>query len=495
MLTLLAGCSGGNSTPRAQTNRAPVFTSSATVTEPENSNRTIYTAAASDADGDVLTYAISGGADAARFSLTSTGALSFSSPPDFEMPTDADRNNIYLVSISVSDGLAMAVLDITVTVTNGPDVLRLRRVATGFRQPLFLTAIPDNSGRVLVVEKTGLIRILNPATGTITPTPFLDVSSTISTDGEQGLLGLALAPDFASSRRFFVYLNNLSGDIEVRRFTTFAADLDRADPATSDTILTIGHPGASNHNGGWIDFGADGNLYLAVGDGGGGGDPNGNAQNPNSLLGKMLRIDPRSDQFPGDANRDYAIPAGNPFATAGGAPEIWMLGLRNPFRNSFDRTTGNLYIADVGQAVLEEINLVPAGASGLNFGWNRREGTQPFNGGSNSATFTPPVAEYAHGSGPTQGNSITGGYVYRGPITTLNGQYFFGDFVSKNIWTIPSASFQQGQTLASSTFVNRKTELTPSVGTLDLIASFGTDQLNNLYIVDFDGEIYLIDAT
>jgi glucose/arabinose dehydrogenase len=297
-----------------------------------------------------------------------------------------------------------------------------------------------------------------------------------------------------TSGTVYAYVTNLSGSIEVRKYQAAAGTRDRIDSATADVIISIPHPTYSNHNGGWLDFGPDGNLYLGVGDGGGGGDPNRNGQNTNALLGKILRIDVSRDAYPADPLRDYAIPTGNPYTTSGGAPEVWMLGLRNPFRAGFDRTTGNLYIGDVGQDAIEEIDLVPSGTNGLNFGWNAREGTQPYAGGTNSAAFTAPVAEYAHGSGATQGNSVTGGYVYRGPVEALRGQYFFGDFVNGNIWSVPVAQIAQGQTVAASAFTLRRASFTPIVGTITNIASFGLDQTGNLYIVDYDGEIYVVES-
>jgi glucose/arabinose dehydrogenase len=495
---LLASCGsdGGSTPPPATNNRPPSFTSPATTNFPENTNAIAYTATATDPDGNNLTYSISGGADRAAFTISAAGALSFASLPDFENPTDTDKNNVYLVQLSVSDGSASATLDLAVTVTNvGNDAFQVRRVAAGLNAPLYVTGLPDNSGRILVVQKGGLIRLVTPASATVAATPFLDVSTSISTDGERGLLGLALAPDYIASGTAYVYLTNPAGTIEVRKYQAAAGTRDRLDPATGDVIISIPHPNFSNHNGGWLEFGPDGNLYLGVGDGGGSGDPDNNAQNPNALLGKILRIDPARDSFPTDAARDYAIPATNPFATSGGAPEIWMLGLRNPFRAGFDRTTGNLYIGDVGQNAIEEIDLVPSGRNGLNFGWRLREGTQPYNGGPNSSAFTAPVAEYAHGSGPTQGNSVTGGYVYRGAIEALQGQYFFGDFVNANIWSVPATQLVQGQTVASSAFTLRRTAFTPLVGTINNISSFGLDQSGNLYIVDYDGEVYVVELS
>jgi glucose/arabinose dehydrogenase len=496
MLALAVGsCGGDDSAPApSPTNRPPQFTSPSAVSVPENATGTIYTAAASDADGDSLTYLITGGADAARFAITAGGALSFTTPPDFEAPADADRDNVYQVQVSASDGRAQTSFNLTITVTNqATGDFRVRRVATGFAQPLYLAPVPGSSGRVFVVEQGGRIRILNPATGAIAATPFLDVSGSISSGGERGLLGFATAPDFATSRTFYVYVTNPAGNTEVRRYRTMAGNLDVADPASADVIMTFTQPFA-NHNGGWMDFGPDGFLYIGSGDGGSGGDPQDNAQNRNNLLGKILRIDVASDAFPGDAARDYAIPSGNPFASSGGAPEIYAFGLRNPFRSSFDRVTGNLFIGDVGQNAIEEIDLIRPNEAGLNFGWARLEGTQAFSG-SAPAGARPPVTQYSHGTGATQGNSVTGGYVYRGPVEALQGQYIFGDFVRGAIWSVPAASLVQGQTFASSGFTIRTTAFAPlsGQGAINNIASFGVDARNNLYIIDFDGEIFVIE--
>lgn len=479
--------------PPPSGNRPPSITSPATANVAENSTGTVYTATATDPDGNPLTFSLSGGADRAAFSITAGGALSFAQPPDFENPTDADANNAYQVQLSVSDGTASATLDLTLTVTNvGPDAFRVRRVGTGFSQPLFLTQIPDGSGRVLVVQQAGLIRILDPATGAIAPTPFLNVTGQTTTDGERGLLGLALAPDFNTTGTFYVFMTDTGGRIQLRRYRTLAGNRDQADPATMDQIFDLAHP-ANNHVGGWLEFGPDGMLYVALGDGGGGGDTDNNAQNLNVLYGKILRIDPRTDAFPADALRDYAIPAGNPFATSGGRPEIWAYGLRNPFRNSFDAATQNLWIGDVGQGQREEIDLMRPTDAGANFGWRIMEGTSVFNGTPN-ASLVPPVAEYSHGSGPRQGNVVTGGYVYRGPVEALRGNYFFADFAIRNIWSIPVARAVIGQTIPSSDFRLRNADFTPVAGTINNVASFGLDQNGNLYIVDYDGEIYRVEA-
>src|SRR3954467_6956713 len=330
----LHGCGGGGSldgnSPPPAGNRPPAFTSAATATTPENAAGAIYTATATDPDGNALTYSLSGGADRAAFAITAAGALSFVVPADFEAPTDADQNNVYLVQIAASDGTTSTTLDLAVTITNvGPDAFHVTRVGAGFASALYLAAVPDGSGRLFIVERGGRIRILTPSTGAIAATPFLDVTAQTTTDGERGLLGFAPAPDFNATGTFYIYMTNPAGQIEIRRYRTFPGNRDQADPATADAILTIDHP-LNNHNGGWLAFGPDNLLYMGVGDGGGAGDTANNAQNLNLLLGKILRIDPSADAFPGDPTRDYAIPPSNPFAASGGRPQIWAYCVRNP---------------------------------------------------------------------------------------------------------------------------------------------------------------------
>jgi glucose/arabinose dehydrogenase len=454
----------------------------------------VLTAAASDPDGNPLTFAISGGADAGLLQVTAGGALSFRAPPDFEVPADANGDNVYEVTLAVTDGQATTTQAVRITVTdNAAGSFAVRRVGSGFAQPVFLTALPDNSGRVLVVERAGLIRILNPATGAIAATPFLDVTGQVSTAGERGLLAVALAPDYATSGRAYVFLTALDGRIELRRYTSPAGNRDALDAASGDLLLAIAHP-RTNHNGGWLGFGRDGLLYMATGDGGGANDPDQNGQNRNTLLGKMLRLDVARDDFPGDAARDYGIPAGNPFAGGGGAGEVWLFGLRNPFRNSFDRATGELWIGDVGQGAIEEIDRVQITQSGLNFGWPLYEGTQPLQG-NNPAGLTMPVTQYGHGTGPLQGNSVTGGFVYRGPVEPLQGLYIFADFISNNLWSVPAANLVPGSTQPSSSYTNRNAAFAPNAGSLTSVTSFGEDQAGNLFIVAIGGDVFMIQAT
>lgn len=480
--------------PPPPPNNAPQFTSAATTNIPENAAGAVYTATASDADGDAVAFSISGGADAARFSIVgASGALSFLVAPDFEIPADADEDNVYEVTIRAADGKGgSASLALKLTVTDVAEPFILRRRGTGFTQPLFVTGAGDGSGRVFVAEKGGVIKILNPGTGAVNPAPFLDISGTISTAVERGLLGLAFAPDYATSGFFYVHASATTGPTEIRRYRV-SANPDVADPASGDLVLRIPHTG-TNHRGGWIGFGPDGLLYIASGDDSYGVTLANPAPDPNSLIGKILRIDVGGDDFPLDPDRDYRIPAGNPFAGGGGFPEVFALGLRNPYRAAFDPATGRLYIGDVGESAREEVNLVPPNVGGLNFGWPRLEGTQVILPAAVIPNPAPPAIEYLHGFGPFQGNAVAGGAVNRGPVLALRGQFIFGDFVSENIWTIPAVKIVNGTTLTSAAMTRRTDEFIPDAGTIDLISSFGTDDAGNVYIVDFGGEIFRLET-
>ncbi len=214
----------------------------------------------------------------------------------------------------------------------------------------------------------------------------------------------------------------------------------------------------------------------------------------NSPLGKVLRIDVSADDFPQDVARDYRIPAGNPHASGGGLPEIFAIGLRNPFRASFDRATGRLYIGDVGENQREEIDMIAPGDGGRNFGWVRMEGTLILVPAENAPNATPPVIEYPHGAGPFEGNSVTGGVVYRGPVAALAGHYIFGDFISRNIWSVPAANLVQGATLGAGALTRQTDAFLPDIGAIDQLVAFGADDAGNVYIVDLDGEIFRLES-
>ena len=357
-------------------------------------------------------------------------------------------------------------------------------INSGLVQPLALTA-PLGDSRLFIVEKGGAIRVMSG--GVLQAAPFLDLSSTVNTAGERGLLGMAFDPGFASNGRFYVnYIDSATLNTVVARYQVAAPGAAVADAASAQTILSIAQPNFSNHKGGWMGFrpGDSQNLYIATGDGGSSNDPSNNAQNGSSLLGKMLRLDV-SGSTPG-----YAIAASNPFVSdANVRDEIWALGLRNPFRNSFDRQTGELWIADVGQGVREEINFEAAGSvGGLNYGWRLREGTVATPGvGGTAAGLTEPVFDYTHLDQGGLGNSITGGYVYRGPsIAGADGRYFFGDFVSNRIF-----SFAIGAGGANSDLRDETAAFLGSTG-LSGLDSFGEDASGRLYAVGINGVVVML---
>ena len=377
--------------------------------------------------------------------------------------------------------------------------LELTRVATGLTNPLYATHAPGDPQRLFVVEKTGAIKILNLASGTVSATPFMTAAVTsagigLTTDSERGLLGLAFHPNYQSNGRFFINSTDSAGTTRIREFRRLTAD--QVDSTSARDVLSITQP-YSNHNGGWLDFGRDGHLYIAMGDGGSSNDPHNYSQDRSSLLGKMLRLDVSGDDFPTDATRNYRVPATNPFVgQTGMRGEIWAYGLRNPWRNSFDRATGDLYMGDVGQSAREEINFQPAAsAGGENYGWRVREGT--ISTGLTGQSGTPlvaPIYDYVRGSGTFQGLSVTGGYVYRGPLAALDGQYFFGDYVRGRLFSLvfngtTPAAFN-GTNFTSRTDWTAST--TTTAGTIGNISSFGEDAAGNVYLVSYGGSVFRI---
>jgi len=344
----------------------------------------------------------------------------------------------------------------------------------GLSQPVDLQSTPGDTNRLFIVEKAGIIRVFRD--GALLPRPFLDISARVSTGTEQGLLGLAFHPQFATNRRFYVDYTDGSGDTRVVEFLADAG-LDSAS-ATEREILFVAQP-ASNHNGGQIAFGPDGYLYVALGDGGGGGDTYHNGQNLGSLLAKLLRLNV-------DAGSSYSIPPDNPFVGRTGAKEeTWDYGLRNPWRFSFDRLNGDIYIGDVGQNLYEEVDYEPHQAGGKNYGWSIMEGLHCYNASTcNRAGLTLPVAEYSH----QDGCSITGGYIYRGSeIPELNGLYFYGDYCTG---IVRSFKIDQGKAVNAQDWTS--TLRTQSGGRMEQLSSFGQDARGELYMVLLTGEVYQI---
>ncbi|MCP3904979.1 MAG: PQQ-dependent sugar dehydrogenase [Planctomycetes bacterium] len=374
----------------------------------------------------------------------------------------------------------------------GIEPLTKQLVASGLDHTVAVTHAPGDYKRLYIVEKQGRIKVLNLITGALNPSTFMNIDSLVgggtSTNNEQGLLGLAFHPNWQVNSTFFVYYTNNSGNTVVSKYT--AATPDQAN-ATGDIIFTYSQP-FGNHNGGWLGFGPlDGYLYISMGDGGSAGDPNNRAQTiTNQLLGKMLRVDVNGDDFPADPNKDYAIPPNNPFASGTGDDEIWAYGLRNAWRCSFDRVTGDLYIGDVGQGAWEEIDLQRgAQIGGQNYGWRCREGAHNYNfsGSCSAQFFTEPIYEYNHGFG----SSLTGGHVYRGcAIPTLTGTYFLADYNSAQV---VSFTYQFGLGLVN--LVNRTSELSGG-GTLNQISTFGEDARGEMYVVDqgsgISGQVFRI---
>ena len=357
-------------------------------------------------------------------------------------------------------------------------------------QPLFLTYAPDGSNRIFVVERAGTIRVFDNDPNASSFATFIDLTSIVNSTSyqEMGLLGLAFDPNFATNHYFYVDYTASGSPCaagsgicsKIVRYTVPAATPNTADPSSAYELLEFAQPDV-NHKGGMLVFGRDGDLWIASGDGGGEGDPNGNGQNTNVLLGKLLRIDPSGDGFPQDPRRNYRIPPTNPYANGvGGAPEIWAYGLRNPWRFSFDRQTGDLYIGDVGQDMYEEIDYVPAAEvaapppGGFNFGWNICEGFHNYAGNCATSGTTMPVIEYAHNA--SGGDAVMGGYVYRGnALPALFGAYLYADYVDGNVWTWNGAL--PAQPVLVYDFPTNPT-------------SWGEDRDGELYITAFDGNIY-----
>jgi glucose/arabinose dehydrogenase len=346
----------------------------------------------------------------------------------------------------------------------GPEpTLSFATIAEGLENPVFLTAAPGDSTRLFVIEQEGRIRIIR--NDTLLATPFLDIEDSVSHGSEQGLLGLAFAPDYPTSGAFYVFTTDPAGDIRLLRFQV-SGDPEIADSMSGVEVLAFDHP-ESNHNGGMIAFGNDGLLHIASGDGGGGGDPSETGQDPSDLLGAILRIDVSGD------SAGYTVPGTNPFVgDSGFAPEVWVYGLRNPWRFSFDRATGDMWIGDVGQNAYEEVDFIPAGTSGQNLGWDLMEGTHCYepSSGCNTAGLTMPLFDYAQGSTRC---SVIGGYVYRGPDSSLSsivGHYVYGDLCDGRVRVRHDGD-----------------EFDSNIGSS--ILSFGEDLLGRLYVLTGDGEV------
>ncbi len=362
------------------------------------------------------------------------------------------------------------------TLTAPPDAskVKLTQIVDNLFHPLAMVGAGDGTDRLFIVEQNGKIRVIQD--NKLLTAPFLDIHSMVSPSAqgagysEQGLLSLAFSPNYKTDGLFYVDYTDVNGNSVVARYKVSASDPNVADPSSAVTILTQKQP-YPNHNGGQLAFGPDGDLYIGFGDGGSEGDPQGNGQNLGTWLGKILRIDVSGDK--------YAVPKDNPFVNQQGAlPEIWAYGLRNPWRFSFDRQTGDLYIGDVGQDQWEEVDFQPAGdKGGENYGWNLYEATHPYSGAAAPANLTMPVTEYSH----QVGIAVMGGYVYRGTkIPALDGYYFYGDYGTGTVWSLYRDAGGQWQ----------NTVFMKNVGP---ISAFGQDDEGELYLVNYGGYVSRFD--
>jgi glucose/arabinose dehydrogenase len=359
-------------------------------------------------------------------------------------------------------------------ITGGPiPALVLTPVVSGLTSPVDVQFSTDASGRIFIVQQAGSIRIVN--NGSLVATPFLNITAKVSSGGEMGLLGLAFHPQFTQNHLFYVhYDRTVAGQIQsvIAEYHVSAGDANVADPNSERILLIVGQP-FSNHKGGQIVFGPDGFLYIGFGDGGSGGDPMGNGQNLQTMLGKMLRIDVNSQ----NGGKQYAIPPTNPFANGGGLPEIFAYGLRNPWRFSFERGGTRLFVGDVGQDAFEEVDILEGGK---NYGWNVMEGLHCYNpsSGCNMTGLTMPIVEYPH----SDGEAVMGGFIYKGTaISGLSGAYVFGDYISGTIWKLVESP---PGTWTRSTLLSTGRN----------ISSFGQDTAGELYVVDYSGSVLKLAA-
>ncbi|TCP71153.1 hypothetical protein C8J43_102227 [Sphingomonas sp. PP-CE-1G-424] len=473
---LLTACDGSDSAssptvPTAPTptpapvNAPPVFTSANAVSVVENTTAIVYQAAATDPEGAPVAYAISGGVDAAKFTLNGTGQLGFVAPPNFGLPTDLDGNNVYLVQLTASDGQATSTIALQVTVTNSKEGIAVHRVATGFIHPVAIASL--SATRMLVAERSGAIYDLNPQTGA--RTLFYQVAN-VGT-GDRGMIALAVAPTFTTTGIFHVMFTNPNGFLIVQRYLRNQAG--PTVPDNSGPLLAVSAP--QYPGGGWLGYDA-GNLIIATGDAGGAGDPAGSAQDSSSRLGKILRV------------------TNNPDPYAGASPQFFLVsaiakGLRNPNGGAY--YSGGLLIADSGQDVAEEVDFLPLGAPVTNFGWPFKEGTKIVHG-TPPADIVDPSIQYPHTGGTRFGQAIVGGFVGSPTIASLSGVYVFADR-NGALFTTPADPLRRAGTIEGPMLERRNEDFAPDQGTIDRPVSFGVASDGQAYIVDDDGEIFSID--
>lgn len=465
-LALLAGCGGGGGgsapPPPAPVNQSPAFTSGTAISIVENTGSTIYRATATDPEGAAIAFSIVGGADAARFLIAPNGELSMVVPPNFDLPTDSDLNNVYLVEIGASDGVNRTNQTVAVTVSNSKEGISVRRISTGFVNPVSMG--PAGDSYLMVTDRTGGVYSFNLRNGFrqfLMPMPVqLSVGS--------GVVSIVGANDFAESGRFvvmFKLFDNLNVE-EYRRDTSISPGRDR-----NGRNLKI--PAPDYAGGGWLGFDVQGRLLIATGDAGGIGDPTGSAQDDSSRLGKLIRVDPNPNPFTGDT------------------PNYWLFtnvakGLHQPV-GGFAYSSG-LLIGDRGETVADEVNFFGSGASGVNFGWPFKEGFRIVRG-TPPADVVDPVTEYARSSAAAADQGNAGGAIAGNAVESIAGHYVFADR-SGAIFSFPVGSLQNARTATE----RRTADFVPDVGAIERPVAVVADTTGRLYILDADGEIFRVDA-
>ncbi len=472
VFSLLAGCGGGGSTTPSPTpapppvNRAPAFTSAATANTLENTEASFYQAVATDADGDALSYSIGGGSDASRFRITSGGQLFFLVAPNFDLPSDADGDNVYRVDIVASDGRITTTITLGVTVTNSKEGVAVRRVASGFNSPAAIDAVSDTL--LLIAERSGAVYQLNPQTG------GRSLLVQVENVGGVGVTAIAAAPDFATTGTFFVMHTTETGFLVLQRYLR-----SRAGPTHPDNLsLILGINAPQYAGGGSLGYTANGTLFAATGDAGGSGDPAGSAQDANSRLGKIFRITANPDPYAGATVQFFLV---NPVGS----------GLHQP--NGFARFQDGFLITDQGESIADEINFLSNGTTITNFGWPFREATRTVRGGAVNG-LTDPVVEYPIGAAARPGRGIIGGAIGPSTIASLRQQYIFADRDGA-ILAVPVASIRAGTTLGTTVQERRTADFVPDQGTIDRPVAIAASATEKMYIVDADGEIFSVEGS
>ncbi len=462
-----------------------------------------------DADGFVQVAPL-GGADAAYFSVASSGSsgtlhgtLSLRMPDnmasDYEWPFDADRDNVYSVLLRASDGVNVEHQEVRVTITNVAETPVVTRLATGFDEPVALSSSFNNdfigASHTVLAERKGRIYHLRENGAASTRQLMIDLGPEISSSGEMGLLNVLIYSEGANwgSRyapsELFVLLTNLQGDTELRRYLILA-DWTGVERPTSDSdflILRATMPGGATGNPGGLLTLVNNRVVVGIGDGGGTGDPAGLAQNPTSMRGKILKLLPNGDGYPGDPDRNFMIPSDAP-NVAGVPREVVAMGVRNPVRGSYDFKGQAILFVDAGEHAIEEVDRLPNGlSSALNFGWPAREGLQSYNGGANNSSFIAPIAEYAPNSASTS-RRMNGGLAFHGPVEAMQAEFFFGDPLTGQILSFPFRNSDTGPPVT--TFFNRTTALAPDIGHIDAPVAIVADYYTDMLILDADGEIF-----